>query len=224
MVGYDFQCNLACPSCRNGHLVQSDAERAEVEKITERLLSTGDLEHVNVLGISGGGDPLASAGCRHLLSSIPWIRLPRLRVSLHTNGLLLDAQHWRDLGVAAERTREIRISVDAVTPETYHENRGGNWRALLRGLDFASAMRRSRAIDRLYLNFVVQANNMEEMPTFALLAGALGADVVDWGKLAQWGTYDPDDYRRRAVHLLEHPLHSRYLELRASADKIFTRK
>jgi MoaA/NifB/PqqE/SkfB family radical SAM enzyme len=221
MAGYDFQCNLACPSCRTERVVQSEDEEAMIERIGRRLVESGDLESVNVLGLSGGGDPFASPHCRSLIASIPWKELPLLRMSLHTNGLLLDDRHWQDLlGEARGRVIEIQISIDAATEETYRENRGGDWGKLHESLHFASSLRASGFIDSLWLNFVVQANNWREMPAFAGMAKAYGADHVDFGALGQWGTYADEDYRRRAVHLADHPEHAEYLEIRKLARGI----
>jgi MoaA/NifB/PqqE/SkfB family radical SAM enzyme len=219
MMGYDFTCNLRCPSCRPPETRQSAKEDQSAKGITRKLIESGDLEQVNVLGLMGGGDPFASPLCHELLQAIPWQSCPNLKLSLFTNGLLFNQEKWSALGEAREHVTEARISVDAASPATYKLNRGGNWETLLDNLNFVRELRQSGKLKTLYYNFVVQSNNTAEMLSFIELACSLGADRVYLQNLEQWGTYSNCDYLNRAIHLSEHPQHSGYLAMLALANQ-----
>jgi radical SAM protein with 4Fe4S-binding SPASM domain len=219
MMGYDFTCNLRCPSCRPPEMRQSAKEDQSAKNITKRLIESGDLEQVNVLGLMGGGDPFASPLCRELLQAIPWQSCPNLKLSLFTNGLLFNQERWSALGEAREHVTEARISVDAASPTTYKLNRGGNWETLLENLRFVRKLRQSKHLKSLHYNFVVQSNNAAEMPNFVKLACSLGADRVYFQNLEQWGTYSKSDYLDRAIHLPIHPRHSDYLAMVGQANQ-----
>lgn len=201
-IGYDTSCNLRCPSCRTA--AKGHSPRAA--RIQEILLDSGIFDRVDRLTSSGSGDPLASELFWELLNRLPTQKYPRLHLVLQTNGLLLTPQCWMRLGEYARRVDEILISMDACGPETYRQNRGGDWNKLMENLVEV----RARDVP-LQLNFVVQTNNFREMPGFVKLAGALGARRVYFSALDNWNTYH--DYVERAVHLPGHPEHEKLLDI-----------
>ena len=211
MMGYDFQCNLKCPSCRPDWVVQSTKEKIQIEDITNQLIASGTLKDVKVLGLIGGGDPFASSQCQLLLRSIPWSEYPDLKIIFFTNGLLLNVHCWSALGEIAKRVIEVRLSVDAATPETYALNRGGDWTTLMDNMRFIGTLRRTGQLSAVYYSFVVQANNYHEMIMFLRLAKSYHADHVEFSNLEQWGSYSTEDYKARAVHLPAHPQHRDFL-------------
>jgi|WetSurMetagenome_2_1015567.scaffolds.fasta_scaffold04766_11 MoaA/NifB/PqqE/SkfB family radical SAM enzyme len=203
-AAYDTACNLACGSCRSQVAGSSETSLA----IQDTLVRSGIFRLVDVLCSSGSGDPLASPLFWKLLDDLPRTKYPHLSLSLQTNGLLLDESRWRRLtDLHGHPVVELLVSVDAATPETYAENRGGRWEVLVENLAFASTLK----IPTVQLNFVVQSNNVEEVPGFAVLAKKLGATRVYFSALENWGTYDKKEYLDRAVHLPQHPKHDRLL-------------
>jgi MoaA/NifB/PqqE/SkfB family radical SAM enzyme len=163
---------------------------------------------VDRLASSGSGDPLASSLFWNLLDQLPAAQYPNLRLVLQTNGLLLTPPTWTRLGEYARRIDEILVSVDACGPETYQLNRGGNWQHLMENLGGI----RDRDVP-LQLNFVVQANNYREMPSFVKLANTLRAHRIYFSALDNWGSYDTGDFLPRAVHNPGHPEHEPLLEI-----------
>ena len=210
-VAYDHICNLRCPSCRREVFSPSKDSERMVRAVSRRLIESGDLGLVDHLCLMGSGDPFASYLCRELMSDIPWCRYPFLQVRLYSNGLLFDEPHWRSLGVAAERTDEVMISVDAASPETYAKNRGGDWLRLLANLEFIGSLRAAGALRSLECNFVVQANNFREMGPFVDLCAGLGVDRVYFGKLRNWLAFKSDEYSSRSVHRPGHLDHAEFL-------------
>jgi pyruvate-formate lyase-activating enzyme len=204
-IAYDPSCNLRCASCRAG--AKTASPRAE--RVQDILLESGIFGHVDRLCSSGSGDPLASSLYWELLERLPASHHPKLRLILQTNGLLLTPQGWDKLGEYANRVEEVLVSVDACGPETYRQNRGGDWEILMQNL--VGVVKRGVP---LQLNFVVQSNNFREMPGFAMLASSLGARRTYFSTLEHWDdTYGEDDYLRRAVHLPSHPEHGELLEI-----------
>lgn len=210
-VAYDHACNLRCRSCRKEAIGRS--ERAA--KIQDVLVTSGIFDVVDRLSASGCGDPLASSLFWELLCRLTPRRYPHLRLVLMTNGILLAPRHesWRRLGEYAERINEVQISVDAATPETYAQNRGGSWQDVQDAVDEV----RRRGLP-LQLNFVVQNDNLDEMILFARWSREVGARATYFSALQNWGTYDVPDYLARAVHLQDHPRHAKLLEILRSPE------
>lgn len=211
-LDYDQTCNLTCPSCRSRHS-STWVDGAKIAKIHEAVVKSGILERSNKVYVTGAGDPLTP-------TSIYWefLRtLPTLvpgnppSVILHTNGLLLDSKRWDLLGDTRRLVCQINVSLDAATPETYQTNRGGSWTKLIDNLRFASDLKRD-----LVLFFVVQANNYREFPEFVALANDLGATGAELLGLQNWGTYESEDYKFRAVYVKTHP---QYQDFQATLNK-----
>lgn len=60
-------------------------------------------------------------------------------------------------------------------------------------------------VDAVWLNFVVQKNNYQEMEHFVQLAETIGADAVEFQKLTNWGTFCEQEYLERDVFHQENP-------------------
>lgn len=198
---YDPICNIACPSCRTSAKMP-DETAARIHKV---LLESGILKHVKVISSSGCGEPLASAYFWDLITRLPELECrPDLGVILTTNGLLLTPERLGDVLATGVKLLGVEISIDAATKETYALNRGGNWERLMDNLLHLHG--RLVGIP-LRLNFVVQENNFQEIPQFAYLAFSFGASSVRFDALNNWGTYDRQEYLRRAIHKKAHPRH-----------------
>ncbi len=206
-LAYDRTCNLTCPSCRTAPITHNTGPAYDrLQEIQNRVLPL--FPYVDLLNITGSGDPFASRTYRDLLRSLDPAAYPNMRLRLHTNALLFTHAVWETLGSAREMLTTVLVSIDAATPETYSVNRrGGDWATLRRNLAFVSRLGRT-----LRLCFVVQANNWREMPAFVTMARGYGA-VVQFQKLRSWITYSPEEYTSRAVHLAEHPERGAFLQL-----------
>lgn len=218
--GLDRSCNLKCPSCRSEHIVATEEQNERDYEIMSR--------HFDALG-SGlewlqpamCGDPFVSKPARRLLERLRVEDYPKLKIMIHTNGLLFTPANWEKWSGINSRVQWLHISIDAATPETYALNRGGSWDVLQRNLEYIASLRRDGPVKLLEMSFVVQENNFHEMPDFIHMAARHGADVVILSAMADWDAFSPEEYRRRAVHLPEHPRHQ---DLRAVLkDAIFDR-
>lgn len=211
---FDQSCNLSCPSCRTGIIMEThhaDAIRAIQQKLENEALTDARL-----LYITGSGDPFGSPFFRRWLQTMKRSSMPKLeRIHLHTNGLLWTKRIWESI---PQETRALvqsaTISIDAATPETYAVNRrGGTFDALLKQLAFIAGLRRDGPLRFLEFHMTVQANNFREMPLFVELGAQHNTDRVTFHQLLDWGTFSAPEYEARAVHAPDHPLHDEFLHM-----------
>lgn len=211
-LAYDRSCNLTCPTCRTARIMASGIALRGLRAYQSVVVTPQVLRILDSLYLTGSGDPFASRLFRELLFSLDATRFPALRILLHTNALLFTPTNWQKMAGAQSLVHSVEVSVDAATAETYAINRrGGNWGRLLSNLAFIGRLRRNGPIQHLRLSFVVQANNWREMGSFVRLAGAYGADVVQFTALTNWRTFDADEFARRAVHLPQHHENAEFL-------------
>jgi MoaA/NifB/PqqE/SkfB family radical SAM enzyme len=207
VLSHDPVCNLRCPSCRN----EFRGSSRMVEAITDIVLESGLLSQARSLSSSDVGDPVASSSIWSLLCNLPVVK-PGFSIFLHTNGLLLTACKWDELGSAKEKVRNVTVSIDAASEYTYGLNRGGDWFRLLENLEWMS---QAGTFD-LDFNFVVQENNFREMVDLVRLADHFGVRFVRFSYLTNKGTYSEGDYLRRAIHLPNHPNYLEFLRIVAN--------
>lgn len=215
-LDYDQTCNLTCPSCRVAHS-SSFVDLEKVRAIHSKVLASRVLLRTRRLYVTGAGDPFASPVYWDLLQHLHEIpQNPNLDLFLHTNGLLLDRDHWEAMGPNNAKVAEVGISVDAATPETYRTNRRASWDRLWRNVDLVNHLQTTTNPDlKLGFFFTVQANNFRELVPFLRLARNHRASWTSVTALRNWGTYSREDYAGRAVHLPSHP---RYQEFRQMLD------
>ncbi|MFK7740152.1 MAG: radical SAM protein [Planctomycetota bacterium] len=225
VCSYDRSCNLACPTCRPNVLQASRRERVRLGAMQDGLREAFEKD-LEVLYVTGSGDPFGSPLFFELLTSLDAQASAGMRVHLHTNAQLFSEERWQALANMHSLLDSIEVSIDAASAATYHINRApGRWDRLQQSLKLLGRLRREGAFRRLSLSFVVQANNWREMPAFVELARAVGADGVYFGELVQWWfprkvmglpigkvpVLDHKEYARRAVHMPEHPEHREFV-------------
>jgi len=211
-LAYDRTCNLACPSCRTEDVVYNSGARYDhLLRLTERVLPL--FPYVDLLNITGSGDPFSSRTYRSLMRELDPAVYPHMRLRLHTNALLFTPAAWEALGEARRMVSAVWISIDAATESTYALNRGGDWHRLLQNLEFVSSL----GFAEMKLFFVVQANNWHEMPAFIRLARAHGA-CTQFHALRSWSTFSDAEHNARAVHLPTHFKHGDFVQLLRALD------
>lgn len=209
---FDKSCNLECGYCRTELFRPSAHEREVIARIDTNIFDTS-LDGTERIILLGEGDPFASPFYKEKLRHYDWSRHPKLRIKIQTNGLLLTPGMWESIARSHDAIDWISVSVDAADAQTYRINRGGDFNLLLRNLDFIANLRALGHIERLFVNFLVQANNFREMPAFARLGRQLGCDLIEFQRLENWGTYDAAAYGARAVHETFHPDHEEFLRV-----------
>ena len=200
VLAYDRTCNLTCPSCRKGVEHPDDITL----RVHNALLNSKVWPHVQTLTTSGCGEPLSSPLFWGLCSHLGTVsRHSDFGLQLMTNGLLVTPGNVEKILRRVDKIVGFDVSVDAARKETYAINRhGGDWSVLMDNLAYMA----STGIP-LRLNFVVQANNFQEMPGFAELASRFNAHHVRFDALNNWGMYTHEEYLEKAVHFPSHPRH-----------------
>lgn len=214
-LDYDQTCQLTCPSCRVTHS-RNFVDVPKVNLIHERVLSSGVLNHTDLLYVTGAGDPFASPLYWNFLKTLPDLPdNPDLEIFLHTNGLLCDERHWDELGDNRRKVTHVGISVDAGTAATYRENRQGSWDKLWDNIEFLNRVQASGTKLMLGMFYTVQANNFRELIPFTRLAFTHNARWLSVTALRNWGTYSQEEYMKRAMHLPSHPDHAEWTRVLA---------
>lgn len=213
-LSYDRSCNLSCPSCRNEIIVAGRAEQASFEPILANM--AGMLPLSDQIQVTGSGDPFGSNHFRKLIAQYTSMSHDKKRLNLITNAQLCDERAWEELRLD-RNVKQISVSVDAATSETYSiVRRPGNFTRLLNNLEFIARKRQQGEVEIFNLYFVIQSHNYREMPDFVELGIRLGADVVLFSRIRNWGTYSEDEFKRIDVFDSNHPRHQDFLEVMKS--------
>ena len=207
-LSHDRSCNLKCSFCRTGVIQAKGKEFDRLKNIQDRLMERFG-HKLEQLTITGAGDAFGSKLYLGLLRSMRSEDYPNLRITLCTNGLLVD-KCWDSILGISKSVQEISVSVDAASAETYRKNRGANWDVLVRNLRFISDIKESQEI-KFVLRYCAQENNWREMKDFVLLAKSLNVDKVIFQSIKDLGTMD--DYTESAIHLPNHEDYQGFLKM-----------
>jgi len=210
---FDRSCNLACPSCR---LTMEIADRVKIKKVKQDIQMIKDTygKDVEVLYITGSGDPFVSVGFRDFLRNFDKSKWPRLNsIHLHTNATRWNKKMWNSMKNIHKYVKSCEISIDAATKDTYenHTRINGNWDELIDNLHFISTI---PSLTRIKTSFVVQQKNYKEMKEFYdLMLSIFGKKAnVYFGKITNWGTFSEEEFKNEMVWDESHPEHSQFLK------------
>lgn len=187
-VKLDLSCNLQCPSCRENKIMEKNNDKIFKQKLVfdeivkYALANPDQIIEVNPLS---SGEVFASHSGLHFLKSLADYPLNNLRLSILTNGTLIN--HHRELvGKISHLIDGFSISIDAATPETYSRVRAGNWNELWAGVEIINKL----DLKLFAANFCIQAANYHEIESFANLAFSKGIRNVGYQKLNDFGHWD----------------------------------
>lgn len=216
---YDESCNLSCPSCRSGSIMdvrgktynEKLAFTKEVVKLINATKATGQQLYLRV---TGSGDPIASPVFFKLLKSIDGKNLPNLKITLQTNGTLLTPTVWSRLSNIHNNIGSFSISIDAATEATYTKVRKhGNWERLLTNLSFISDLVNRYNISSFILNFVVQKENYFEMSEFVRFSQSIGnVTKVFFSFVNDWGSWSNEGYLDQCIWKKSHAEFETFIE------------
>ena len=198
---HDNSCNLTCHSCRN-EIIRS--EQQQLDRIIGKLIPF--FKDAEILDLSGSGDPFASKHYREIITSS--LGITKAKFVFNTNGVLFDGKAWQDLKLQ-DRVRNVAVSIDAATEETYGiVRRGGDFARLISNLEFLMSMRKVNQISSLTISFVVQSKNFREMPAFIEMGKRLGVDRIYFSLIRDWGVIA--DFKEDQVWSEQHPRFSEF--------------
>jgi len=126
-------------------------------------------EHIHLNGV---GEPMMSKPFWEVIDRLKGKERPL--ISFNTNGLLMTEENVVRLMRAP--VYAISVSLDAATPETYKDIRGGNFQTALAGIERLVA--HSRRNTHIVMTYVLMKRNIEELVAYVKLAERLGVKFV----------------------------------------------
>jgi len=213
-LGHDPSCNLACPSCRSEIVTIKNEQREKLDILTDKIVLPLIADSSVQLFICTDGDPFASRHYRRLIHSLDKKRHARVQLQLLTNGLLFTPEEWMSLGHVQKMIQLVIVSIDGARPETYENlRRPGKWEKITMNMDFLKELRQSGKIQGLYLHFVVQKDNFEEMIEFVELGKQWKVDGINFIRMLNMGSFSGPVFEENDVADPRHPLHPKLLEV-----------
>jgi MoaA/NifB/PqqE/SkfB family radical SAM enzyme len=213
-LSYDRSCNLRCPMCRPHAIHVASGPDYEVLRGFQDTLKEGILRVVPNVTITGSGDPFGSKHYFELLKSMDAHDYPDLRLTLLTNGQLVDRTHWDAISGINPRVKEIMVSIDSASEAVYKINRPpGRWDVMLNNLQFISDLRSAGHLDSFVSVFIVQDTNWREMEDYVKLAERFGMDEVRFKPVLNFGHYSDEQLARASVHFKGHPEHEEFTRM-----------
>ena len=167
------RCNLKCRTCPQYWGMDEDPADLAVEQV-DRILDC--FPGVNRVVLHGIGEPLLNRALPEIISAVK----QRAAYALfNTNGLLL--RGTVAAAIASSGLDELRVSVDAASPETYELVRGADgFDRIIQNLrDFSDVKRRVRAPGpKVSLWITGMKSNVRELPALVQLAHEIGVGEV----------------------------------------------
>lgn len=197
----DLTCNLSCPSCRTHVIKLTAQQRKQQDKyiaiMRDNIFAKPTDQQIN-LHLSTTGELFASDFLLSFVDSIPSKDFPNLKLSILTNGLLCQ-KNWHRLGDMADRIRQMHVTIDAATPDTYEKlRRGGKWKQIMRAMAWLQQKKKQNNM-KLYTRIVVQNDNYKEMEDFLDMSRGFDADRVEYARISNWNTMSDEQFAQADV-------------------------
>lgn len=200
-ISGDLTCNLSCPSCRNEVIKNTDDQIEQYRELGKKLkdhLFSSPTDQFIKLHISISGELFASPLLLEFVSGINVEQFPGVRLAIQTNGLLMPSR-WDRLGDMQDRVDSVTITVDAAREETYELlRRGGKWQDIQQALQWA-ANKKQHGNFVLKTRMVVQKQNYQEMLDFYHMSKNFCADLIEYTRVSNWGTYSQENFDQTDV-------------------------
>jgi MoaA/NifB/PqqE/SkfB family radical SAM enzyme len=213
VFAFDQTCNLSCPSCRT-RLISDKKETRDrkAEMVEQKIIPL--LHTAKSLMLNVAGEIFASKSSRALLARLNRRDFPDLKLEIISNGTLFTEEEWNKFPNVHDMTQIVRVSIDGVKKETVESlRRGLQFETFQQNMRFISTLRSRGIIETFRISFSYQVENFREMPDFVRYGKSLGCDAVLFEKLENLGAYSTEEYKGRAVHKRDHPLHGEFLEI-----------
>jgi len=207
---FDYTCNFRCPSCRTevinwnkDHVIRG-INNGIVHQIKTLIIDRIDQQPVDIRWC--GGEPFISEVYMDLMNYIVATGKTNIQSIIQTNGSYLK-KHAAFLSGFLPHVKELRISFDAGTAETYSQLRvNGTWDTLLDNVRFVKQLiDQHKFATLLTADFVVQADNYKEIPEFVKTCRDLGVTNINLQKMWNWGTTTQDEFDLNNVYNPDHP-------------------
>lgn len=207
----DYTCNLKCPICRDTLIANGTPTKSAIEEYDFVHRSRESLE---VIKLSNGGEVFYSQLQRKLLKSLNSTDFPKLRrVHVVSNGTLFSKKAYKDLAPGTHFIKDVNISLDAGTKETYHKVRGPYWEQVLENVRWLGEMRRAGCLDYYSFHIIITKDNYKDIPQMIELGRECSTDRVLIQPFLKGDRQGYTDYEEQAIHLTTHPEYQQFIDL-----------
>ena len=187
----DDTCNLQCRSCRN-ELRYSGQMDKNADLILNKLIREyQNFDEDVLIGGDGSGEFFASKSYMKFLYDT---QLPEcFNFSINSNGTLLN-KNIEIIKKYKGRFRNINVSFDAATAETYKDIRGHDFSQVITGIQ--------RVVDlgiTVSAQFVIQAKNYREIEDYKKLCDLLGVSFVGFQTINRWSHMSDEWWRANRI-------------------------
>ncbi|MGD9359649.1 MAG: radical SAM protein [Desulfobacterales bacterium] len=179
------RCNLCCKGCilhRGNWEPDRDMSLRDMVMITDQL---PELQRVTLHGV---GEPLLNEA---LFEMIAHLKRRNVYVLFNSNGILLDEK--RQNAIIDTGLDELRISLDAASPQGYKRIRNSNkFNQIVQNLrTFVTLQKDQRAVSpRLSLWFLGTKDNIAELPDLLRLAADIGIGELHLQRLVYFQDHE----------------------------------
>ena len=181
------RCNLRCTGCI---LYRGIREPERDISLDEFIMITGQLPELERIALHGVGEPLLN---QKLPGMIRHLKKRNVFVLFNSNGILLD-EKWQN-ALIDTRLDELRISLDAASPEGYLNIRNSSqFNRVVQNLRTFMALQKKHktARPKLSIWFLGTKDNIEELPDVIRLSADIGIGEVYLQRLVYF--LDDDGY------------------------------
>ena len=181
------RCNLKCKACI---LFKGSWEPPRDITLEELIRITDQLPELQRIALHGIGEPLLN---KDLSAMIRHLKNRDVSVLFNSNGILLNERQQKDLIAAG--LDELRISLDAASPQGYKTMRNSNqFGQIVKNLrSFVGRIRHHPLCHpKLSLWYLGTRDNIAELPDFIRLAASIGVREVCLQRLVYF--QDNDGY------------------------------
>jgi MoaA/NifB/PqqE/SkfB family radical SAM enzyme len=185
------ECNLACKTCP---ITFGKVEEPASLSLEQVKLLVSQFPTVKRVVLHGVGEPLLN---RELAKVIAWLKEKGIYVLFNSNGTLMN-RRWGE-ALIESGLDEVRVSLDAATPETFARVRGRPlFDLILKNIRGLMALKKEKAsatpLVSLWLTGLRET--LRELPGFIRLAHSLGVDRVYLQRLVYWEGEQDDQMAR----------------------------
>lgn len=177
------RCNLKCATCA---LTYDPKEPGRELALADFARLVDEFPALDRVVLHGLGEPLLNRNLGHMVA---YAKTKGAYVLFNTNGILLRPDRQAEL-IEADLD-EIRISLDAATPETYRSVRGAPaFGTILENIASLQALKAQRGATRPKVTFFFTGmkENIHELPELMRTAATVGADEVNLQRLVFFGS------------------------------------
>ena len=179
------RCNLRCKGCilyRGNWEPDRDMSLRDLVTITDQL---PELQRVTLHGV---GEPLLNEA---LFEMIAHLKRRNVYVLFNSNGILLDEK--RQNAIIDTGLDELRISLDAASPQGYKRIRNSNkFNQIVQNLRYFLTLQKDRraVTPRLSIWFLGTKENIAELPDLLKLAADIGIGEVHLQRLVYFQDHE----------------------------------